>query len=157
MKKITRIFSVFISVFLFATTIALANSTQKVSAAPAPRLTQFQIVGLAKPSEFNGQGGYIPRNQIDYNDFDSNVYIITRQMGYGNISYSIDGGSYRSGVEIVRSPIQGYDSNGARAVVGWITVQSISGLSSGNHTIRALCNSTVGYGSISDAITISVR
>ena len=70
MKKITRIFSVFISVFLFATTIALANSIQKVSAAPAPRLTQFQIVGLAKPSEFNGQGVYIPRNQIDYNDFD---------------------------------------------------------------------------------------
>lgn len=142
---------------LFSTTIILTNSSEKVLAAPAPALSQFQVLGCSTPEIYNYNDGktYIPKDILSKGKLaGSTVYIVTKQMGYGRLSYSIDGRSYERGTQIDKFPIQGYDSNGARAVVGWVSVESITGLSAGQHTITALCNSTVGSGSMTDAVTV---
>ncbi|MBE6048410.1 MAG: DUF4879 domain-containing protein [Clostridium sp.] len=159
MKKITKIFSVFITVFLFASVVVLASSSEKASAAPAPKLTQFEVLGCSTPEIYNYQNGktYISSENLSKGKLaGSTVYVVTRQMGYRRLSYSVDGGSYISATQIDKFPIQGYDCNGARAVVGWVSVESITGLSAGQHTIRALCNSTVVTGSMSDAVTVTM-
>lgn len=156
MKKLTKVFSVFIAVLVFTSIALFTWASEKVNAAPAPALSQFEIVSIAKPGEFNGQGTYVPKSYASRVDFDSTVYVITKQMGYGIIRYNVDG-KYADTREVKRVPIQGIDSNGARAVQGWIIVNAINGLSSGNHTINAACNSSVGTRIINDSVTITVK
>ncbi|SFU34810.1 protein of unknown function [Clostridium sp. DSM 8431] len=159
MKKLTKVFSVFFTVLLLASVAVLGTSAQKASAAPAPKLTQLQIIGCSTPEIYNYDNRHliIPRESLSSGKFaGSTIYVATHQMGYGQLSFSVDGGAYQRVNEIDRFYINGFDSNGARAVVGWNVVSQISGLSVGQHTIRVLGISTVGGGTMSDAVTVTV-
>ena len=60
MKKLTKVFSVFITALLFTGVIVFSGSTEKAYAGPAPGVTYFKVVGFANTSFYNRNKGCIP-------------------------------------------------------------------------------------------------
>ena len=156
MKKITKIFSVFITVFLFASALVLTSSAEKASAAPAPGLSSFSILGCADQNAYD-QEQYYPRQYLSDLKFPSTVYIFTNQEGYGNTTYSIDGGSYERPSSSKWYPRNGWIDAYSYGVTGWAQYDKLI-LSPGTHTIKAYCSNTGRGGSSRyDSITITVE
>lgn len=161
MKKITRIFSVFIAVFLFTTAVVLTGSTQKASAvAAAPGLTQFKITGFANKAFYDKNNERCLPKEYANNIaiVGPEVYLSYIKVGYGNVRYSIDGGSYQNAIRTVKdTPYSQWNKYGQYAVYAWSNVDAIR-LTPGQHTIQATCfNTGVGGSNISDSITVTVK
>ena len=154
MKKTFKFLTVAMITLLVTVLVALGGTAQKASAGPAPKLTQFQIVGLSNRGYYGSNKNYIPKEYISEKSRfkQSSIYIFTSQLGYGNISYSIDGGSYQRGYGIDKIPFTGTGN----IVYGWASVEEISNLTPGTHTITAMCDSTVGSNRLYDTITFTV-
>ena len=159
MKKLTKIFSVFITVFLFTTTVVLTSSAEKASAvATAPGVTYFKITGFVNKAFYDRNGGCLP---IQYSSNVSiagpQIYFSYDQIGYGNVRYSVDGGSYQYGQTIKDKPYSRMDQYGRYTVYAWSNVESLY-LTPGTHTIKATCFKVGEGGSdITDTVTVKVN
>lgn len=120
MKKIFKFLTPLIIALICTTLTSVGVTSEKVYAGTAPKLTQFKIMGLSNSGYYGTQRRYIPKQYIsEKSRFEGpSVYIVTTQQGYGNISYSIDGGSYHRGKDIEKFPHIGSNN----IVTGWTSV-----------------------------------
>lgn len=158
MKKLTKIFSVFITAFLLTTVVALTSSAEKASAvATAPGVTYFKITGFANKGFYDKNNGCLPiKYASQVTVAGPQVYFSYDQIGYGNVRYSVDGGSYQYGNTIKTKPYSKMDQYGRYTVYAWSNVESLY-LSPGTHTIKATCFKVGEGGSnITDTVTVKV-
>lgn len=137
MKNLVKVFSI---LALALGMLCVVPKTEVHAAPPAKSVYDFQIIGMADQDMFNNDRfAKFPGDAVET---DGTIYVAIKQMGYGNVFTSVDGGEVSCQFkEVKRIPIEEYTSYG-KIVAGWMYVYKIDNLTKGIHNVEFICHGT---------------